>query len=163
MSIYRPFYTFTLRVCCKRLFKHWDLNKWRIFSNEFMNKKFCNLISWKFILEDLVDDKSLPWWRHQMETFSALLALCAGHWSMVNSPHKGQWRGAVMFCLIYAWINGWVNTGEAGDLRRHRAHYDVIVMTGSDTDLVPSGNKAHAWTDVDKIYVAIWGHWGTVN
>ena len=23
---------------------------------------------------------------------------------------------------------GWVNNGEAGDLRRHRAHYDVIVM-----------------------------------
>ena len=26
------------------------------------------------------------------------------------------------------WINGWVNNGEAGDLRHHRAHYDVIVM-----------------------------------
>ena len=34
-----------------------------------------------------------PWWRHQMETFSALLALCAGN-SLVNSLHKGQWRGA---------------------------------------------------------------------
>ena len=33
-----------------------------------------------------------------------------------------------MFSLIYARINGWVNNGEAGDLRRHRAHYDVIVM-----------------------------------
>ena len=47
------------------------------------------------------------WWRHQMETFSALLAICAG-----NSPvtrHR-------------------VNIGEAGDLRRHRDHYDVIVM-----------------------------------
>ena len=44
------------------------------------------------------------------------------------SPHKGQWRGALMFSLICAWINRWVNTGEAGDLRRHRAHYDVIVM-----------------------------------
>ena len=30
--------------------------------------------------------------------------------------------------LICAWINGWVNNGEAGYLRRHRAHYDVIVM-----------------------------------
>ena len=29
---------------------------------------------------------------------------------------------------ICAWINGWVNNREAGDLRRHRAHYDVIVM-----------------------------------
>ena len=50
------------------------------------------------------------------------------HWSSVNSPHKGQWRGVLMFSLICAWINGWVNNGEAGDLRRHRAHYDVIVM-----------------------------------
>ena len=50
------------------------------------------------------------------------------HRSPVNSPHKGQWRGALMFSLICAWINGWVNNREAGDLRRHRAHYDVIVM-----------------------------------
>ena len=33
-----------------------------------------------------------------------------------------------MFSLICAWINGWVNNGEADDLRRHRAHYDVTVM-----------------------------------
>ena len=50
------------------------------------------------------------------------------HRSSVNSPHKGQWRRALMFSLICARINGWVNNGEAGDLRRHRAHYDVIAM-----------------------------------
>ena len=33
-----------------------------------------------------------------------------------------------MFTLICARINGWVNNREAGDLRRYRAHYDVIVM-----------------------------------
>ena len=44
------------------------------------------------------------------------------------SPHKGQWRGALMFSLICAWINDWVNNREAGDLRRHRCHYDVNVM-----------------------------------
>ena len=43
-------------------------------------------------------------------------------------PHKGQWRGALMFSFICACINGWVNNREAGDLRSHRAHYDVIVM-----------------------------------
>ena len=69
------------------------------------------------------------WWRHQMETLSALLAICAGiHRPPVNSPHKGQWRGALMFSLICVWINGWVNNREAGDLRRYRAHYDVTVM-----------------------------------
>ena len=46
----------------------------------------------------------------------------------MKSPHKGQWRGALTFSLIYAWINGWVNNREAGDLSRHRAHHDVIVM-----------------------------------
>ena len=46
----------------------------------------------------------------------------------MNSPHKGQWRGALMFSLICIWINGWVNKDEGGDLRRHRAHNDVIVM-----------------------------------
>ena len=50
------------------------------------------------------------------------------HRSPVNSPHKGQWRGALMFSLICVWTNDWVNNREAGDLRRYRAHYDVIVM-----------------------------------
>ena len=64
-----------------------------------------------------------------MGTFSALLALCAGNSPVpVHSPHKGQWRGALMFSLIWAWINGWVNNREAGDLRRYRGHYDVSVM-----------------------------------
>ena len=50
------------------------------------------------------------------------------HRSPVNFPHKGQWRGALMFTLICARKNGWVNNGGAGDLRRYLAHYDVIVM-----------------------------------
>ena len=41
------------------------------------------------------------WWRHQMETFSALLVLCEGiHRSPVNSPHKGQRRG--VWCLLWS-------------------------------------------------------------
>ena len=51
------------------------------------------------------------------------------HRSPVNSLHKGQWLGALMFSLICVWINGWVNNREAGDLRRYHAHCDVIVMT----------------------------------
>ena len=50
------------------------------------------------------------------------------HRSPVNSPHKGQWRGALMFSLMCVRINGCVNNREAGDLRRNQAHYDVIVM-----------------------------------
>ena len=69
------------------------------------------------------DHLLIAWWNHEMETFSALLAFCEG-----NSPHKSQWRGILMFSLICARINGWVNNRKAGDLRRHRAHFDVTVM-----------------------------------
>ena len=50
------------------------------------------------------------------------------HRSPVNSPNKGQWRGALMLSLICARTNGWENNREAGNLRRHRANYDVTVM-----------------------------------
>ena len=73
------------------------------------------------------------------------------HRSPVNSPHKGQWRGALMFTLICARINGWVNNGEAGDLRHNRAHYDVIVMVCGrlhvphlyqvDSNNIPTGKR----------------------
>ena len=35
-----------------------------------------------------------------------------------------------MFSIICIWINGRENNREAGDLRRYRAHYDVIVVFG---------------------------------
>ena len=57
------------------------------------------------------------------------------HRSPVNSPHKGQWCETLMFSLVCAWINGWVNDREAGNLRRHRGHDDVTVMI--PTILVP--------------------------
>ena len=70
-----------------------------------------------------------PWWCHLIETSSALMAICAGNSPVPGEfPHKGKWHGSLMFSLIRARINGWVNTGEAGDLRRNRAHYYGIVM-----------------------------------
>ena len=77
-----------------------------------------------------------PWWRHQMETFSALLAFCAG-----NSPVTG----ALIFSLIGAWTNGWVNNRDAGDSRRHRAHNDVIVIT------IKASNTCIINPDIDRI------------
>ena len=53
------------------------------------------------------------WLHHQMEK---------------KSLHKGQSRGALRFSLICAWTSGWTNKREVGDLRRHRAYYDVTVM-----------------------------------
>ena len=55
---------------------------------------------------------------------------------------KGQWRRALMFSLICAWMNGWVNNRVAGDLRRHRAHNDVIVM---HRDIIQSNNVRCAY------------------
>ena len=68
------------------------------------------------------------------------------HRSPVNSPHKGQWRGALMFSLICVWINDWVHNREAGDLRRYLANYDVIAMEtwvniGLGNGLLPDGTK----------------------
>ena len=56
------------------------------------------------------------------------------HRSPVNSPHKCQWRGALVFSLVCVWINGWVNNREACDLRRHRAHYDVTLIIKWERD-----------------------------
>ena len=70
-----------------------------------------------------------------METFFALLALCAGI-SPVTSEFPSQRPVTRNFdvSLIYAWINGWVNNREGDDLRRHRTHYDVTVMYLFDFD-----------------------------
>ena len=65
------------------------------------------------------------------------------HRSPVNSPDKGQWRGALMFSLICA-LNKRMNKHSwAGDLRRHCAHYDVIVMMNPSltTSLVCSSKE----------------------
>ena len=56
------------------------------------------------------------------------------HRSPVNSPHKGQWRRALMFSLICACNNVWVNNDKAGDLRRYRSHYGVTVMRSRPTN-----------------------------
>ena len=64
-------------------------------------------------------------WKHFLRYWPFVRGI---HRSPVNSPHKGQWPRALMFSLICAWIDAWVNSREAGDLRRHGVHYDVIVM-----------------------------------
>ena len=66
----------------------------------------------------------MPWWRHQIETFSALLAICEGN--PLDSTHKG--RGTLMFPLICAWTIGQAYNRDAGEMRRHHSHYDVTVM-----------------------------------
>ena len=64
-------------------------------------------------------------WKHFLRYWPFVRGI---HRPPVNSPHKGQWRGALMFSLICVEINSWENNREAGDLRRCRAHYGVVVM-----------------------------------
>ena len=80
------------------------------------------------------------------------------HRSPVNSPHKDQRRGALVFSLICVWINDWVNNGEAGDLRRCRAHYDVIVMrypwfVCEYIEPLSSGGATSPWLHTDLFHV----------
>ena len=73
--------------------------------------------------------KWVAWWRHQMETCSALLAFCAG-----NSPVPGEFPAQRPVMLSFdVFFDLRLNKrlskqGEAGDLRRYHAHYDVTVM-----------------------------------
>ena len=94
-------------------------------------------LSWGSCLLRHISVRVRPWWRHQMSNqvkskwkhfprYRPFLRWI--HRSPVNFPHKGQWRGTLMFSLICAWTNGWMNTRDAGDLRRHSTHYDITVM-----------------------------------
>ena len=71
-------------------------------------------------------------WKHFPRNWPFLRGI---HRSPVNSPHKGQWRGALMFSLVCVWINDWVNNREAGDLRRYRAQYDVSLMVAKKNEI----------------------------
>ena len=80
------------------------------------------------------------------------------HRSAVNSPHKGQWRGVLVFSLICAWIKGWVNNLEAGDLRRHRAHYDVTAIIEAfahwyvDTSREKDVSSVNVWSIISNMH-----------
>ena len=71
----------------------------------------------------------IPIMTSSIGNFFALLAICAR-----NSPVTGEFptqrpvTGSFDVFFDRAWINDWVNNGEAGDLRRYRVHYDVTVM-----------------------------------
>ena len=72
---------------------------------------------------------SISWWCHQIEGFSALLALCE-RISPMTGEFPVQRRVTCSFAAFFicTWTNGSVNNQDTGDLRRHRPHYDVTVM-----------------------------------
>ena len=88
------------------------------FGNSLEYKRPC-LCQVRFWHDDVIK------WKHFPRQWPFVRGI---HRSPVNCPHKGQWRRALMFSLICAWMNGWVNNREARDLRRHRADHDVTIM-----------------------------------
>ena len=92
----------------------------------FSNRVMCHL---QQPINYMIHDDVIKW-KHSPRYWPFVRGI---HRSPVNSPHKGQWRGALMFSLTSAWINGWVNNREAGDLRRHHGHYDVTLVNRTST------------------------------
>ena len=76
------------------------------------------------------------------------------HRSPVNSLHKGQRRGALMFSFTCSWLNGWVNN-RAGDLKLHRAHYDAIVMNILTMSTLKVAKSVKHWSQLMKSLVII--------
>ena len=96
----------------------------------FLNAK-SQVISSSSSQDDIVQTKPDPLlhedvinWKHYPGYWPFVIGI---HRSPVDSLHKGQCRGALVVSLICAWTNGWPNNRDAGDLRRHRGHYDVTV------------------------------------
>ena len=98
-------------------------HSWIITSHIFLREEVNDTHPWP----DFNVGWSKPMVTHQMETSSALLALCAG-----NPPVTGEFPSqrpvTLMFSLICAWTNGTVKNRYAGDLRHHRVYYDGTVM-----------------------------------
>ena len=125
-----------------------------VFSSKLPKDTWCN--QWKYANTGPImachDD--VIKWKHFPRYWSFVRGI---HRSPVNSPHKGQWCGTLMFSLICAWTNGWVRTREAGELRCHRAHCDVIVMFWN---VVYSSNRNH-YTTLLLVFHASERYWGT--
>ena len=86
----------------------------------------------------MADDDDAIKWKHFPRNWPFVLGI---HRSPVNSRTKAN--DAKLWCisLISVWINDWVNIREAGDLRRYRVHYDVVVMTPPWWDEVANRNQ----------------------
>ena len=81
---------------------------------------------WNLLSKTVHSTRSFIW--NMMTSSNGNIFLITGPLWLVNSPHKGQCRGALMFSLICVWTIGWANHLDALDLRCHCAHYDVTVM-----------------------------------
>ena len=128
----------------------------------------CLVMDYLYTIVETVWHDDVITWKHFPHYWPFVRGF---HRSPVNSPHKGQWLGALLFSLICARINGWVNNGGAGDLRRYRTYYDVIVMgngisvialsvPGKDILLFKRIITHRPFYIINKTYL---GHWVGIN
>ena len=117
-----------------------------------------DLVWWRIYTSFILDELKYTYWLEcalfyfedyiKWKLFSRYWPFVRGiHWSPVNSPHKGQWCGALVFSSNCTWINCWVNNREAGDLGRHRTQYDATVKS---KDLFYWRGLAETWTCLDR-------------
>ena len=85
------------------------------------SQSFQLLFSW---VDLLMGHDDVMKWKHFPRYWPFVRGI---HRSPVNSHTKAS-DAELCYFLVCARINGWVNNGEAGDLRRHCARYDAIVM-----------------------------------
>ena len=98
-----------------------------------INKTFHRDMNISFQHDDVIKWKHFPsYWSFVRGT----------HQSPVNSPHKGQWSGALMFSLICAWTNNWAHNRGVSNLRCHQTHNDVIII-GKSMMKSLHGNMLH--------------------
>ena len=101
-------------------------------------------------LDDMFDQEftRVSWWRHQMETFSALLVT-----GEFPTQRPVTWSFDVF--LICSWINGWVNTRGVGDLRHQSAHYDVTAMMAQIIMVINLHGTSSWWSNWSEFFMHV--------
>ena len=113
---------YTFGIVATRWFQYIEVNWVSVISRLYVHREAHkdHILATGFVLPNSAMMRS-----SNGNIFRVIGPLCR---SPMNSPHKGQWHGALMLSLIFAWTNGWLNNRDAGHLRCHRAHHDVTVM-----------------------------------
>ena len=101
---------------------------------------------------NLTNDKYFPLhdevikWKH----FPRYWPFARGiHRSPVDSPHKGQWREALVFYLIYAWTNDLANNREMSSYQNRKSHC-------GDKTVVRSSNLHNGISRTSKMASLYW-------
>ena len=127
--------------------------KWLLFCYRESTKSSGMLTMWRTMGKGGYYGGNFSWWTDfrisvwlilrvsNLESRETMMTSSNGKNFRVTGPLCGKFTGhrwiprtkasdAELWCFLWSapWINGWVSNRETGDLRRHRAHYDVIVM-----------------------------------